>query len=347
MDERGAKGAGPARVVFVGGTGRSGTHVVAKLLGRARELEDVRIECRFHADPGGFPDLLAGRVSLEQFLRRLRGFWWHRYRGGGRPPDILPRLPLGRRPRGLHKLVDPTVFEAAVSKFERDFETRREAACRDLFMELLWPLAEDNNASGLIEMSCDNAASAPALARVFPDAVFIHVVRDGRDASASRVRQGRRVLYPRTRVQGIRWWEQRVRRIEAALAELPDDRFTTVSLDMLVQSRAKRRGVKAMLDLIGIEKQPRLRRYGRRRVSAEHGNVGRWSRGLSDARAARVRAEYERSISDMERDGLRSAPLLREVYEAEATLAAKGPPPPPRRKRSADDEAAAEATPSE
>lgn len=347
MDEQGAAGAGPAPVVFVGGTGRSGTHVVAKLLGRARELEDVRIECRFHADPGGFPDLLAGRISLEQFLRRLRGFWWHRYRGGGRPPDILPRFPLGRRPRGLHKLVDPDVFEAAVAKFESDFETRREAACRDLFLELLWPLAETKNASGLVEMSCDNAASAPTLAKVFPEAVFIHVVRDGRDASASRVRQGRRVLYPRTRVQGIRWWEQRVRRIEAAFDELPEDRFTTVSLDMLVQSRAKRRGVKAMLDLIGIEKQPRLRRYGRRRISAEHGNVGRWARGLSERTAARVRAEYERAIEEMERDGLRSASLLREVYEAETALAAKGPPPPPLRKPAADDETVAETAPSE
>jgi hypothetical protein len=337
----------PAPIVFVGGTGRSGTHVVAKLLGRARELEDIRIECRFHADPGGFPDLLAGRISLRRYVRRLRGFWWHRYRGGGRPPDLLPWLPLGRRPRGLHKLVDPEVFEAAVSKFEREFPQRREAACRELFLELLWPLAERKSASGLVEMSCDNAASAPALARIFPEAVFIHVVRDGRDASASRVRQGRGLLFPRTRVQGIRWWEARVRRIEKALDQVPDDRFATVSLDLLVQSRAKRRGVKVMLDLIGISKQPRLRRYGRRRISAEHGNVGRWARGLSERRAARVRAEYERAIADMERDGLRSAPLLREVYEAEAALAAKGPPPPPLRKRPAEEETVTGAAPAD
>jgi Sulfotransferase family len=317
----------PPRVTFVGGTGRSGTHVVAKLLGKTRELEDIRQEVRFHVDPGGFGDLLAGRISLKRYVRRLRGFWWKRYRGGGRPPDILPWLPLGRRPRGLHKLVDPQVFELAVSRFEADFPERREGACRELFFNLLWPLADRKGAAGLVEMSCDSAVSAPALARVFPDAKFIHVVRDGRDASASRVRQGRHLLYPRTRAQGIRWWESRVRRIEAALAELPDSQWETVSLDLLVQPRAKRRGMKVMLDLIGVPKQPRLRRYFRRRVSPELGNVGRWRRDLSERKQERVRAEYERAIARMERDGLRSAPLLREVYEAERELAARGRAP--------------------
>ncbi len=214
-----------------------------------------------------------------------------------------------------------------MQRFERDFPTKREEACRELFFELLWPLAERKSAAGLVEMSCETAASAPALARIFPEARFIHVVRDGRDASASRVRQGRRLLHPRTRVQGIRWWEQRVRRIEAGLSELPQERWTTISLDLLIQPRARRRGMKVILDLIGVPKQPRLRRYFRRHVSPELGNVGRWRRGLSERGQERVRAEYEAAIGRMESDGLRCAPLLREVYEGERELAARGSAP--------------------
>lgn len=319
-------------IIFVGGTGRSGTHVVAKMLGRARELEDIRMEARFHCDPGGFPDLLSGETSVTDFVSRLRGFWWRRYRGGGRPPDILPWFSLGRKPRGLHKIMSADHFEEMVERFELDTlkamvdESRSEMreACRNLFMNLLWPIAMDNDVDGLVEMSCDNVAQADTLRRLFPEAKFIHVVRDGRDASASRVRQGRRLLYPRTRSQGLRWWEQRIRRIERELGAVAPEQVHTVSLDMLVQPWRQRRGLKALLEFLGLEKQPRIRRYFRRHISPEVGNLGRWRRGLSQRAQERVRAEYEEILDRMELDRLRCAPLLREVYEAERELAAGG-----------------------
>ena len=304
-------------LVFVGGTGRSGTHLVAKLIGRHAEFENVPIEVRFHADRGGFPDLLAGRTTKERFLRRLRGFWWKRYRSGGRPPDILPWFSLGREPRGLHKFVDRGIFDAATSRFSERFDADPEAACRELFEALLRPLAEREGKPGLVEMSCATAVAAPALARIFPDALFIHVVRDGRDASASRVRQGRGLLNPRTRVQGVRWWEGRVRRIEAALAELPSDRVLTLSLDWLVQVPPNRRGYRLMRRFLGVEKQKTADTMFKRKVNPDRANVGRWRRGLSEDQQDKVRAEYEAAIERLEADGLVSAPLLREIYRFE------------------------------
>lgn len=309
----------PARrrspLVFVGGTGRSGTHLVAKLIGRHAEFHNLPIECRFHADPGGFPDLLAGRTSKERFLRRLRGFWWHRYRSGGRPPDILPRLALGREPRGLHKIVPRERFDAATERFADGYDADPEAACRRLFTELLAPLAEEAGKPGLVEMTCDNAAAAPALARIFPEARFVHVVRDGRDASASRVRQGRGLLYPRTRAQGVRWWEGRVRRIEQGLAELPEERVLTLSLDWLVQRPPNRRGYRLLRRFLGLEKQKTADTLFKRKISPERANVGRWKRGLSERAAERVRRSYEESLARIESERLVCAPLLREIYE--------------------------------
>ena len=98
-----------------------------------------------------------------------------------------------------------------------------EAACRRLFYDLLWfrvdegvREGEDNpRGEALVEQSTDNVAAAPTLARLFPEARFIHVVRDGRDASASRVAQTRGLVRPRTRVQGIEWWEERIARDRA------------------------------------------------------------------------------------------------------------------------------------
>ena len=104
-------------------------------------------------------------------------------------------------------------------------------ACRRLFIDLLWEQAVAKSASGLIEQSCDTIAQAPTLMRLFPEAKFVHIVRDGRDASASRVGQTRGLVYPRTRNQGIDWFEKRIRRIEAGARQIPDDSLFQVSLE--------------------------------------------------------------------------------------------------------------------
>src|SRR5919201_5880946 len=109
----------PPPVVFVGGTGRSGTHVLAKLLGKHDKLALVPVEVRFHVEESGFPGLLSGSVSVEQFLRRLRGFWWRGFQT--------------RRMRGLYRFVPQERFEAAVAAFEATFDDDPEVACSRLF----------------------------------------------------------------------------------------------------------------------------------------------------------------------------------------------------------------------
>ncbi len=52
-----------AKLVFIGGTGRSGTHVLSRLLSRHDRFGLVPVEVRFHTDADGFPGLLAGEVT--------------------------------------------------------------------------------------------------------------------------------------------------------------------------------------------------------------------------------------------------------------------------------------------
>ena len=83
---------GPAELVFIGGTGRSGTHVLSQLLSRHDRFGLVPVEVRFHTDPDGFPGLLAGEVTPQQFVKRLRGYWWKGFQT--------------RRMRGMFRFVD-------------------------------------------------------------------------------------------------------------------------------------------------------------------------------------------------------------------------------------------------
>src|SRR5437773_1526088 len=172
-DEGGRPVGNPPPILFVGGTGRSGTHVLAKLLSRHPRLAMFPLEVRFHVEERGFPGLLAGEVSKEQFLRRLRGFWWKGFQT--------------RRMRGLFRFVPEERFEAAVATFEAGFDEDPEAACSRLFYDLLAVRQERAGADGLIEQSCDTVAQGETLAKLFPEARFIPAVRDGCDASASRV----------------------------------------------------------------------------------------------------------------------------------------------------------------
>lgn len=289
----------PTPLVFIGGSGRSGTHVLSQLVSRHDQYGLVPVEVRFHTDPEGFPGLLAGEVTPRQFVARMRGFWWRGFQTS--------------RMRGMYRFVDRERFDDAVARFEADHAADLEAACRALFFDLLAFRAGEGR--GLVEQSTDNVARAATLQRLFPEARFIHVVRDGRDASASRVAQTRGLVRPRTREQGIAWWEERVAAIERGAAELAPDRLLTASLDELLRMRHARAALRPMFRFLGLTPTKRTRRYFRKRMTREEANVERWRRGISAAKAERLEALYERALERLEASGARCAPLLRHSLE--------------------------------
>ena len=292
-------------VLFVGGTGRSGTHVVAKLLGRHSRYEKIGNEVRFHCDPGGFPDLLAGAVTPAEFVAKLRGTWWRR----------VQTLQV----RGLHRTVPRKRFDAAVAEFESSYDGEPVEACRRLFMALLAPIAERAEKPGLVEMSCDTVLQGPALLRIFPEARFIHSVRDGRDAASSRVAKGRGVVYPRNAEQGIEWWEGRLRRIDDAVAQIPPDRLTVVSLDELVYG--DREGTyRHLLDYLGAEDELEMRSYFETKMSAERAHRERWREGLSAGEQEDYARRYAEALERLDRDEVHCAGLLRTAFERTAPI---------------------------
>jgi hypothetical protein len=297
---------GVAPVTFIGGTGRSGTHVLAQLLSRNEWLALVPVEVRFHTDPDGFPGLLAGEVTLEQFMKRLRGYWWKGFQT--------------RRFRGMYRFVDRDRFDAAAERFERSFADEREAACRQLFLDLLsFRADESEGAIGIVEQSTDNVAQAPTLARIFPDARFIHVVRDGRDASASRVSQTRGLVRPRTREQGIEWWEERITAIERGAQALEPERLLTMSLDELLRIERSRVALRPLFRFVGAHVSKAPRRYFNNRMNHAEAHSERWRRGVSRRRAERLERMYEEALERLEGSGARSAPLLRRTFDRDAS----------------------------
>jgi hypothetical protein len=289
-----------APITFVGGTGRSGTHIVARLYGRDERLFMMPVECRFHVEERGFPGLLRGDVTKDQFIDRMRGFWW-RGRQTGRVRGIFKHLPRER-------------YDAALERFDAAFESDEIAACRNLFLDLLWPEAVAIGASGIVEQSCDSIAAAPTLTRIFPEARFVHVVRDGRDASASRVAQTRGLFHPRTRRQGLEWWDRRIRAIDAGADAIPEDAYLEIALEELLV-KPQRRAVRRLSKHVSGGANARMRRFARNRMTRAAANAERWREGLSERRQRGIERRYEEILAGLEADRIRCAPLLRRTFE--------------------------------
>ena len=306
---------GQPRIVFVGGTGRSGTHVLASLIARNRRYAHVPVESRFHVNPQGLSDLLTGEVTAEQFVRKLRRFWWYRIPAGQPVPAVLPRVRLGRETRGLYRAVSLDTFESAVARFEAGIgEERLEVSCRRLFLDLLWPIADAAGKRGLVEMSTHTVARAPELARLFPDAKLIHIVRDGRDAGSSKVSKRQRRHHPRDAAEGVEWWHRRIERAERAVALAPAGFVLPISLDELVVGDADRELTK-LTEFLRIKNPAPLRRFQQRRMTPDNASRGRWRAGLDAATQDAVNAAYERAIAGLEAGGYDSGAILRRVYE--------------------------------
>lgn len=306
--------AGAPPLVLVGGTGRSGTHVIASLLEQHPRYTSVPLEARFHAKPLGFGDLLAGEASIDQFLHKLRTFWWRRIPAGERLPAVLPRLPMGRRVNGLFRILPRERLKASMATFEAVYDSDPEGACRRLFLDLLWPLTEENQKPGLVEMTTDNVMQAGTLGRLFPEAKFILTVRDGRDTGASKVSRRQREHHPTDVFTGVDWWLGRMRRVEQGLREIDADRVHLVGLDSFVgEERESVYG--GVLDYLGIPDKPKMRAFFRREMNPEKAHRHRWHDGISEADARALDRHYEEALSSLEAEGSRCAPVLRRALE--------------------------------
>jgi hypothetical protein len=321
-----AGNSGPAELVFVGGTGRSGTHIVSYLLDKHSRFRGVPIECRFHCNPKGLADLVAGRTDPESFLRKLRGYWWHRVRVGDKAYVKARWRAIGRkgRVRGLHTIVPPDRFEAAVDRFELGIGDDLVGASRNLFFDLLQPLAEEADKPVLVEMSCFTIAAADGLAQIFPEARFVHSVRDGRDSGSSKVSLRQKPHHPIDVISGIRFWMDRLRQAEEGVRRLdPADRsrLRVISLDELVWS--DREGAYAeLLEFLGVGDEPGMRAFFEAEMNASAAHRERWRQGLDAESQADIIRRYEEALGQLEAEDYHCAPVLRRSYERERALAA-------------------------
>ncbi len=269
------------RRIFVGGTGRSGTTVTARLLGSHPDLETIRYEVRFHAAAGGLGDLLEGRTELRLFLPRMRRTW---YAGG----------PEGG---GLHRLISEEAFERALERFSGRFASSPCEAARSLISDLLDPFAAA--CSGWVEHSPETVLAAAVITELFPEALLVHCVRDGRDVASSIAAQS---WGPDDPVEAVQWWGWRMVWAARETAAWPRDRHLLFRFEDLLGER-RDECYAGLLHFAGLGEHPATREYLETELRHDQLHLGRWK---NEERADEIDLAYRAA-----RERLRRHPLAR------------------------------------
>ena len=270
-----------ARPIFSGGTGRSGTTILAKLL---RCHPGVRaskpLEIRCVTDSAGLLDVCLGPSDhapltvkllalvpggvVRQFKSRMRRQWWDRTNRLGRSS-------------GLHRAMSAQQREEMIRKLHSSVKADPASAGRE-FLDDLMKVQGVTFERFWVDTSPPNAVCADRIFQVAPDALFVHMVRDGRDTAASVMAEP---WGPSSPQAAIAWWEGRMRRAHHSLDKVPHEQVLTVSLEDLV-AREREATYGELLDFLGLSDRPRMRRYFSEKMPADRVNVGAWASRVAD-----------------------------------------------------------------
>ncbi len=298
------------RPVFVGGTGRSGTTVMGDLLGFHEDIRtSVPIEIKFLANKSGLLQLVFGRdtpsnqpkISIfnlraqrirrisekvkfakiqVEFLDRIWNSWWN--------IDAPP--PHGR---GLQSGISKQRLEFLINRLISNLRINRVWAARRFMRDFI--SSQDNHAGQKywVETTPLNIAQARRILKLFPDALFINMVRDPRDVIASLLTKN---WGPTTPLEGLEWIEKRLHDAHEALAHIPANQKITIALeDLAINNRLQ--SYQALLKFLNLGDDAGMKEFFETHLSAEAAMSGRWKQEIATPEFLAGYAELEKRLT--------------------------------------------------
>ncbi len=277
--------------VFVGGTGRSGTTVIGDLLANhSRIRTSTPIEIKFLTNRSGLVDVVfgynqeiekkSGKVSIlnfrtyrkrkrkekERFAKILAEFnrfiwekWW----------DIDAPPPHGR---GLISGISKGDLEDLLSRLDRELKLNRKWAARRFMGAFISKQFDAGDEIYWVETTPMNIPEANKLQELFPNALFINMVRDPRDVIASLLTKN---WGPTTPLEGLDWIEKRLLAGHEALSVINPAKKMTVALeDLAINSREQT--YNKLLTFLKISDEPAMQKFFVESMTPDAATSGRW-----------------------------------------------------------------------
>jgi hypothetical protein len=278
----------PNEPIFVGGTGRSGTTIGGRLLGHHRDVGSTNPrELRFIASAGGLADAYAGRCTPATVAKNMVEHWYERVKPSGVKSGLYRRITRDE----LDRLVDEylTLFPDDAYTASRRFAETIISSRTQRDPELRW-----------VDTTPANARAADRVLALFPEGRVVHMMRDGRDVSASFVSKP---FGPDEVFAGLEEW--RARMIEAHEAEqrAPQGRVMRVDLEQLAATR-RDETLTELLEFLGLRPDRRMREWFDKKVMAAQAHVGRWRKDYDDDTARRIDERYGEIIDELDSLGV-------------------------------------------
>lgn len=289
--------------IFSGGTGRSGTTVVGKLLARHPDIRGGKpYEIRFINDRFGLLDLCYGveefesswkrfasklyleRISpkrrtlfVKNFDRKMRGRWWERKN----------RI---ENSSGLFRGLSVKDREELLEDFHRSFPNDHTQASRTFLYSYLERQIHNKGESLWIDTTPLNISVADRIHRLFPEAKFIHMKRDGRDTVASVLKEN---WGPKNPFTALKWWERRMAISIKALESIPKSQVLELDLESLVVTD-RDNSYERLFDFLGIKDSKQTKTYFKNEMPADRVRIGKYRNEIKDWEA--LDREYEAAL---------------------------------------------------
>lgn len=277
--------------LFTGGTGRSGTTIILNLLKNHPQVHSsLPREIKYLTARYGLIDLNFGRsLFLEEdfkskrnnlvvrilnrfgkkkkdrFLIYLNSKWWSEIGKKGKP-------------RGLVQGITKEQLDLAVVNFKTYFNSDKKRASRAFFYEISAAQIQDKNVKYFADSTPLNMMQADYIYKLFPNAKFINMIRDGRDVafSVSRERWG-----PDDPHQALNWWANRVEKAHKALLEIRTGDQMQMRLEDLIVNNRNQEYLR-LLNFLEVEDHDLTREYFETQMLPEYMTQGEWQKEVKD-----------------------------------------------------------------
>ena len=300
--------------VFVGGTGRSGTTVLGDLLGMHPQIRtSTPIEIKFLSNRSGLIDVVFGRedailrssgkisfIHFRTYRKRKKrekerlGLIWSEFEDQiwNKWWDIDAPPPHGR---GLISGISRPNLEKLMSDLRRDLKINRVWAARRFMKRFIALQYEVGSENYWVETTPMNIPTADKLLKLFPDALFITMVRDPRDVIASLLTKN---WGPTTPMEGLTWIEKRLSDGHKALKAVPARQKIVIALeDLAINSREET--YRKLTKFLGITDAPLMRKFFEEELTPENATSGRWKKEISSPEFNAAYAQVEKKLEGL------------------------------------------------
>lgn len=297
--------------LFSGGSGRSGTTVIVNLLKSHPEIHvSLPREIKYLTSRYGLVDLNFGRsMRLEEdfrgmrnnflasankrignrkevvFLAYLKSKWWSEEGKKGKP-------------RGLVQGVTEEQLAEISSRFRSTYEKNLLSASRELFYDLSSCQFKKDTVRYFADSTPVNTMQAHLIYQLFPNALFLNMIRDGRDVAYSVSKEN---WGPRDPFKALKWWGNRVLVSHQSLSQLPDEQHLEIRLEELISSDREAQYLK-ILNFLDISDHLSMREFFNVEMRPEKMSQGEWKQKVSDPIA--FDREYDKVRSKLKQQGV-------------------------------------------